>query len=497
MSPRLGHSQTAIIHRIVGELMTRAPPIADRTATVGDAIRLIAAVPQRLLVVVDAGMIPLGVITEGDILRCSALAGETDRPITRAPITSIMTTPVIHVGRDDNLLYAIAMMRRRGLDALPVVDLEGRLVGLLKLTDALVGMIGPAMRLIDLLTADDTVEGLARIKSAETDLAAALLADDVPVPQIQGLLTEINADLHRRALQRTIDAMAADGWGTPPVPFALIVMGSAGRAESALAPDQDNGFILADHDNADRARFDAYFAALAERFSGLLAEIGFAICRGGVMVSNPQWRRRLSDWKSEIERWIDQRTPQHLLASDILFDFAHVGGERALSDALRAFITETLASSPRFIRDLYAIESDHTVALGWFGRLRPEPGGDLAAHGMNLKMSGTLPLVEGARLLSLGAGVAATGTLPRLERLAALGRISSAEHEALVAAYGLISRFVLRQQVANARAGREVDDYVGEESLTALEQEHLVAALRLVAAFRARLKAEFGTGPFG
>jgi signal-transduction protein with cAMP-binding, CBS, and nucleotidyltransferase domain len=61
----------------------------------------------------------------------------------------------------------------------------------------------------------------------------------------------------------------------------------------------------------------------------------------------------------------------------------------------------------------------------------------------------------------------------------------------------LISRLVLRQQVANARAGREVDDYVGEDSLTAHEQGQLVAALRLVAAFRGRLKAEFGTGPFG
>lgn len=492
MSPRLGHSQTAIIHRTVRELMGRAPPVADRTATIGDAIRLIAAVSQRLLVVVDAGRFPVGVITEGDIVRRLALGGDTESQITRA-----MSSPIIHIGCDDSLLYATATMRRRGLDALPVVDTEGRLVGLLNLTDALVGMVGPAMRLIDLLTADDTIEGLTRIKAAQTDLAAALLADDVPVPQIQGLLTEINADLHRRALQRTIDEMSADGWGTPPVPFALMVMGSAGRGESALAPDQDNGFILADHDDAHRARFDAYFGALAERFSALLAEIGFAICRGGVMASNPQWRRRLSDWKAEIERWIDQRTPQHLLASDILLDFSHVGGERALSDALRTFITETLAASPRFVRDLYAIESDHTVALGWFGRLRAEPDDDSAAHGMNLKMSGTLPLVEGARLLSLGAGVASTGTLSRLERLAALGRISGAEHEALVAAYSLISRFVLRQQVANARAGREVDDYVGEDSLTALEQEQLVAALRLVAAFRARLKAEFGTGPFG
>ncbi len=368
MSPRLGHSQTAIIHRLVRELMGRAPPVADRTATFGDAIRLIAAVPQRLLVVVDAGMIPVGVITEGDIVRRAALGGEADRPLDRAPLDRAMTTPVIHVGRDDSLLYAIAIMRRRGLDALPVVDSAGRLVGLLSLTDALVGMIGPAMRLIDLLTADDTIEGLARIKSAQTDLAAALLADDVPVSQIQGLLTEINSDLHRRALQRTIDEMAANGWGTPPVPFALIVMGSAGRAESALAPDQDNGFILADHDDAHQARFDAYFAALAERFTALLAEIGFAVCRGGVMASNPQWRLRLSDWKSEIRRWIGRRAPEQLLASDILFDFAHVGGARALSDALRAFITETLAANPRFIRDLYG---DRIRSYGGARLVRP------------------------------------------------------------------------------------------------------------------------------
>jgi CBS domain-containing protein len=492
MSPRLGHSQFAIIHRTVREMMGRAPPTAERTATIGDVIRLIAAAPQRLLVVVDQDSVPIGVITEGDLVRRAALGDDSDRPIDRN-----MIAPVVHVGRDDSVLYAIAIMRRRGFDALPVVDADGRLVGLLSLTDALVGMIGPAMRLVELLTADDTVDGLKRIKTAQTDLASALLADDVPVPQIQGLLTEINADLHRRVLQRTIDEMAANGWGAPPVPFALIVMGSAGRGESALAPDQDNGFILADYGDSDRTRFDAYFSALGERFAAVLAEIGFATCRGGVMASNAQWRRRLSDWKSEIGRWIDRRAPQQLLASDILFDFAHVGGDRALSDALRGFITEKLATSPRFLRDLYAIESDHTVALGWFGRLRPDPDEDVAAQGMNLKMSGTLPLVEGARLLSLAAGVPATGTLARLERLAALGRLPATEYDALAAAYGQISLLVLRQQIANARAGREVDDYVAEEDLTAAEQDRLVAALRLVAAFRARLNAEFGTGPFG
>ena len=122
----------------------------------------------------------------------------------------------------------------------------------------------------------------------------------MPIAELQALLTEINFELHRRALVLAINGLAADGWGEPPVPFALIVMGSAGRGECLLAPDQDNGFILADYDDEAHARIDAYFVPLAERFTHLLDDIGFPLCLGNVMATNPVWRKRISEWRKQI-----------------------------------------------------------------------------------------------------------------------------------------------------------------------------------------------------
>ena len=122
----------------------------------------------------------------------------------------------------------------------------------------------------------------------------------------------------------------------PPVPFALILMGSAGRGECLLAPDQDNGFVLADYDDAAHTRIDAYFVPLAERFTQLLDAIGFPLCLGNVMATNPVWRKRISEWRRQIAIWLRKRTEAQLLLSDILVDFQHVWGDAALSQALRA-----------------------------------------------------------------------------------------------------------------------------------------------------------------
>jgi len=66
------------------------------------------------------------------------------------------------------------------------------------------------------------------------------LENNVPAPEVQSLLTEINNDIHRRVLRLVEAAMRGDGWGEPSARFALIIMGSGGRGENFLAPDQDN-----------------------------------------------------------------------------------------------------------------------------------------------------------------------------------------------------------------------------------------------------------------
>ncbi len=324
-------------------------------------------------------------------------------------------------------------------------------------------------------------------------MAAECLSRAMPVAELQALLTEINLELHRRALLLAIDGLAADGWGDPPVPFALIVMGSAGRGECLLVPDQDNAFILGDYDDEAHARIDAYFVSLAERFTRLLDAIGFPLCLGNVMATNPVWRKRISEWRKQIAIWLRKRTETQLLLSDILIDFRHVWGDVTLSQALRRHIMQAIARNPTFVRDLFTIEADHGAALGWFGRLRSERDKQDRPGMINLKLRGTLPLVEAARLLSLRAGLPETSTLDRLDGLLAKGALHPEDHDNLKDAFGFISRLLLRQQVEDFVAGREVGDFVPEERLSKREKDHLVTCLRGIVNVRSTLEADLAS----
>ena len=55
-----------------------------------------------------------------------------------------------------------------------------------------------------------------------------------------------------------------------------------GRGESLLHPDQDNGFILADHAVAEHESIDRFFIELAQRFTRGLEQIHDALPDDGI-----------------------------------------------------------------------------------------------------------------------------------------------------------------------------------------------------------------------
>jgi CBS domain-containing protein len=479
------HLHTTLFRAVARDHMGPKPVEVARAASVGEAVNSMAQSGNSVAIVTDSHGRPTGILTEQDVVRRVAWRATPDQPVE-----TVMNAPVVTVSADDHLLDAITTMRRHGLTQVPVVDGAGRLAGLLALHEVLFSLSGWLGRLVDQLMQDGSLAGLKRIKDSEADLAKELLHDGVPISDVQALLTEINFELHRRALVLAISAMAADGWGEPPVPFALIVMGSAGRGECLLAPDQDNGFVLADYDEAEHARIDAYFVPLAVRFTQLLDTVGFPLCLGNVMATNPVWRKRISEWRKQIAVWLRKRTETQLLLSDVLVDFRHVWGDAALSQALRRHVMQAIARNPTFVRDLFAIEADHGAALGWFGRLRSERDKQDRPGMINLKLRGTLPLVEAARLLSLRAGLPETSTLARLDGLLARRALHPEDHDNLRDAFLFITQLLLRQQVEDVAAGREIGDFVPEERLSKREKEHLVTCLRSIVNVRDTLEAD-------
>ena len=478
-------SQTAVFRRIVGDHMAPPPVVVPPGTGAAVVVRRMAEAAGSAAVVLDAERRVRGIVTEQDVVRRYAAKGSTD-----LPVDELMSTPVLTVRVDDQLYEAIGFMRRHRLRHMPVIDDRGALVGMLHLHDALAVATGPLVEDIDRLTHEESLAGLAEIKAAQVQLAERLLADQVPAPEIQALLSDINNDIHRRVLRLSAAAMAAEGWGEPPAPFACIVMGSGGRGESLLFPDQDHGFVLADYPDERHGTVDPWFIELAERLTAALDRLRFPICRGGVMATNPLWRKTLPQWRRQVAGWMRRRTPATLLACDIFLDFRCVHGCRALADELRAFVTEAAARDRGFLQEMFGIQADHGAGIGLFGRLRTERADRRHRGELNLKLHGTLPLAEAVRLLALASAVPASGTLARIDALVERGVMGADDADHLRAAFALLTGLQLRRQVADYRDGRAVSSFVDPRALSERELGLLKDALRAVNELRARVRAD-------
>jgi CBS domain-containing protein len=476
--------QTAVFTRLVREHMG-PPPVSVRPgASCAEVVRRMREGRASGCVVEGADGRIDGIVTEQDVCRRIA-----HRATPETPVEEVMSTPVRAIHDDDYLYHAIARMRRGRLRHMPVVDRRGRAVGILQLHEALAVAAMRMASQIDRLTHEETLEGMRDTKGAQVDVGAELLHDQVPTPEIQGLVSFINNDLYNRVVKLCLRGMHDDGWGEPPVSFDVVIMGSGGRGESYLFPDQDNGFILEDYPDEEHARIDPWFIELAERMTRMLNEVGFEYCRGHVMATNPLWRKSISQWRTQVTRWIGASTGQVLRLADIFFDFLPVYGDGALTAQLREHVT-AIAWRPVFLREMYKVDEEHGVALGLFGRLQTETREGPDKGKVNLKLTGTLPLVGAVRLLALRERVPETSTLARIAGLHAKGVLDTSEQEYIHGAFRHITHLLLRQQITDFKAGQPVSNYVPPQALSKRERKLLVDSFKAIRALRTRVRGE-------
>jgi len=479
-------SQTAIFSRFVKDFMRRKPLAVKSGTPLAEAVRQLAEQDVTACVVTGENNTPLGIVTNHDVARRVAFKAAAGAPVDQA-----MSAPVHQVESSDYLYHAIARMRRLGLRHMAVVDGAGALVGMLDLHDALAVVSDRLMGQIDRLTREDSLEGLKHIKAAQVDLARELFADNLPASEIQGLLTHINNDIYRRVVDLNLKAMAAAGEGSPPVRFCLIVMGSGGRGENYLFPDQDNGIILEDFADGRHREIDDWFIALAERVTKDLDAVGIPLCKGYVMATNPLWRKTLAQWKEQMRLWSRKRDLTALRLCDIFFDFRPVWGEADLARDLRRHVTRVAKESPMFLREMYEDDVEHRVALGLFGRFITEKMDREFLGQINLKHTGTLPLVEAVRLLALREGIEDVSTLGRLDALHRTGFLEADEYDYLKGAFHHVCRLLLRQQINDFKAGSRVSNYVDPGTLSRREKDMLVDSFKAIRTLRDRVKSEF------
>jgi signal-transduction protein with cAMP-binding, CBS, and nucleotidyltransferase domain len=453
------------------------PPRLPPDASLAEALAAMGTARASSVLAVDAQGRPVGILTEQDIARRI-----TFRLPPEAPLSAAMTAPVIGCAADQGLWRAVALLRAHRLRHLPLLDGGGRCIGMLHRAEALEAASGVMLQHLDALAGDD-----AAVKHAQAGLATSLLGEGLDATEVVALVSGINADLHRRILAR---ALAAEP-DPPPVGFTMLLMGSIGRGESLLRPDQDNGFILDDYDDADHDRVDTWFRRVSERFCLDLAAAGFTLCQGGVMAMNPLWRKTRRQWRDQLRLWARKRSGAALLFADIFLDLRAGWGDPVPAEALRAAAIGLFEAEPAWPAMLAAQDARFGVGLTfWGGFADDEPGPGTRT---DLKLHGLMPLVAAARLSAVRAGVTEPGTPARIAGLAARGTLAATEADRLRAAFATLLDAVLRQQLADLAAGLPPGNLVDTAIMPAAGRARLKDALKAVRSF-AKSAAADGTG---
>lgn len=423
-------------HR-VAEVM-RAPAItAPAGMTLAEGARRMNEAGISSLIVAADGR-PAGIVTERDLLRAVAERGGDGLTIS---LSAIMSSPVEAVAPDVFVYVALARMARRGLRHLAVVDYDGALVGVITAGALLRQRGGRGLALADEVQEAAGPGAMAAVMSQLPALARSLLAEGTAAREVAAVISAVVRDITARCATLAEAALAAEGQGPPPAAYACLVLGSAGRGESLLVPDQDNAVVY------DGAEDQPWFAAFGRRLADLLDAAGVPYCRGKVMASEPLWRHSLAGWQDLIGRWVSAPRPEDLLNVDIFFDFVPVHGDRVLARRLRAYATEAAAHAPAFLRLLAEAMTVMHPPFGLLGGLRTEDGR------VDLKRGGLLPLVTGARLMALKCASPETATLARLEAARGAGSLNAEDGAGLAEGHELLLGLVIDQQIADIAAG--------------------------------------------
>jgi signal-transduction protein with cAMP-binding, CBS, and nucleotidyltransferase domain len=270
------------------------------------------------LLLLDATGRPEAIFTEHDLLGAIAKGGEAALGETLGRHAS---RPVESLPADAFVYRALGRMDRLGTRHLAVVDpQDGRAVGVVSARGLLKQRAGRALALGDAIDTAMDGKALASVQAELPALAGALIAEGLDARTVAGLISAVLRDMSARAAELAAAALAAEG-RPAPAHWCYLVLGSGGRGESQLVPDQDNALV---HDGAETD--DPWFAELGSRASDILAAAGVPYCKGKVMASNPGWRGNLDQWRRRIDGWVESPSPEDLLWVDIFYDFQPVFG---------------------------------------------------------------------------------------------------------------------------------------------------------------------------
>lgn len=463
----------------LSSIIRRKPVTVPPTATVLETLQVMDSgrIGSMIVAQPDTG-VALGIFTLRDLVRRVALK---DCDLAQ-PIAQVMTSRLVTLKPHDSAHHAALVMARHGMHHVLVVDEEGRLAGVVSQSD-LFSLQRGGLR--DISTSIRTATTVAALKTATEETRHMATQMLIQGSGSESLMTFIST-LNDLVAMRILDLTKAE-FDLPEVKWCWIALGSEGRLEQTLSTDQDNGLIFEAHAGADVEALRQAFLPFAQEVNQRLDTCGFPLCKGNIMASNPEWCLSQEEWRHKFSDWMNESKPQALLNASIFFDFRPLYGEERLVRDLRQWLNDAAGENPVFLRQMAVVALQCAPPLGLIRDFTFDNSKEYP-HTIELKMYGSRPFVDAARILSLAHGVPYTGTVQRLRGVAEKAHFP--DLDAALEGFHFIQLLRLRHQ--NELPGDDAGaNRVNPDDLNDLDRHILKEAFKLAKKLQQKLQLEY------
>ena len=444
----------------------------------------------RSVVVLDENRNILGLVTCKDIIaKVVAVEGANAEKITAADLM-LPNPPTLP---PETFMYeAMAYMVGHHLKYVPIVD-NGELVGIISMSDLMRYRSQKAMMMVGKVDEAETFAALHNIHSTLVKVANTLLSETRSAPEVMEILSYVHHAIIKRTYNLCLEQMIEEGYQPPAIRYCFLIMGSGGRREMQLGPDQDNGFIYEDFPDAMQEEVDAFFIPFAEKLVHTLAEVGYPLCEGNVMVNNEVWRGRLQDWEKRVQDWATNPEPFKVRYSSIFFDFTPLVGDSSLAHELQNCVFRAVREHPSFLYNVMQLNLNHKVPISLWGNFVTEKSGEHKGM-LSLKKGGLIYIVDCLRMFTLEREIRALTTLDRLNKLTEQNIFSIETAEHIRVAFEALTFFRLRNEIALKQKNLPPSSYINPDDLTKTEQDLLISAFQAVNKLQSATRSHFGKG---
>jgi len=475
----MGDTERLLYSLAVGDVPGNAALVCSEETKIREAAQKMAESKATCVFVVDGTGTAVGIVTDRDF---------AEKVVARAlpldqRVTLIMTKPVVAVEASERLFLALLAMVSRNIHHV-LVTRQGRPAGVLTAHDLMVLQGKSPLNVVRYVDAQTNVQDLAGAQQRITGLLPLLLREGAKASHVTRVIAEVNDRLIVKILQ-----FGEAKLGPAPAPYCWVVLGSEGRREQTFKTDQDNALIFADSGDEPSSR--EYFERLAAFVQDGLTTCGYPLCTGNYMASNPRWRQPAQEWLNYFRAWTTNAELHGTEDALIFFDMRPVAGDFSLFHDVAAKTREWLKDAGMFKSVLAFVSTTHKPPLGFFRNFVLERSGE-HKNQLDLKLYGTGPIANAARLFALDAGIEHTNTADRLAALPAPENDPTIFQD-LLEAFEFLTLLRIECQLRQVRDGQELSNHITPDSLTHLQRSLLKEAFRAIARAQALIEEKFRT----